>query len=60
MADDKTFKVIGVMPGEVYFNGRIVDLRILSNEQADELIEEGIPYLKAVAKPRASNKASEE
>jgi len=59
MAGDKTYKVVGVVPGDVYFKGQIIDLRILSNEQAARLIEEGIPYLKAV-RPRATKKTSEE
>jgi hypothetical protein len=40
------FEVIKVQPGEVGWKGKIYDLRNITLEQADKLVEEKFPYLK--------------
>lgn len=42
------YKVVGVQPGEVHFHGRIYDLRTISKETADKLVENKFPYLKSL------------
>lgn len=46
---DGKYKVVGVVPGEVYVPGTgRVDLRTISLAEADELMKAGFPYLEKV------------
>lgn len=46
-AIDKKYMVVGVIPGEVSFGGKIYDLRTIGLKTAEELAKAGLPYLKA-------------
>ena len=52
------FKAKGVEPGEVYWKGEIVDMRIISLEKAEQLHKEGFPYLEPIPAPPKSSQPS--
>lgn len=42
------FQAQGVEPGEFKFKGKLYDLRTISMKEAEELHQQGCPYLKPV------------
>lgn len=48
------YEVIGVIPGEIGYRGRKVDLSKIDSKTAAALVKEGFPYLRKVEekKPR--------
>lgn len=40
------FEVVGVIPGPVAWKGKTYDLRKISLAKAEQLVQEGLPYLK--------------
>lgn len=52
---NKKFRVVGVVPGRVVTRGGdTVDLRTISLERAQELYDEGFPYLQRIGRSAPS------
>jgi hypothetical protein len=49
------YSVVGLAPGKVFWRGLSIDLRTITDEQADELYNSGFQYLK---KKRTTKKES--
>lgn len=49
------YNVVGVLPGEVHFKGKIYDLRTISKANADKLFEDKFPYLEEKKSAKASS-----
>jgi hypothetical protein len=50
------YEVLGLVPGKVGWIGGVVDLSKINTEQAEQLIQEGFPYLKKVEKKAKAEK----
>jgi len=59
---DGAYEVIGVIPGEIGYQGGKVDLSKISAAKAEQLVQDGFPYLrrtKAKAPRKRAAKAKE-
>lgn len=52
----ENFKNIKHRKGLCFFKGKMIDTSVLNDEQAEELVERGFPYLTKVAKKRKTSK----
>ena len=46
------YSIVGLVPGKLIWRGQSLDLRLITDEQADELYNAGFQYLKKKRIPK--------